>query len=57
MEGNEEIGESNTGTGDSDIVITGPKGTKVIFRNPKLQVVIALIVGLLTGIGVTTWLL
>lgn len=53
---NEETGENNTETDESDIVITGPKGTKVVFNNPKLQVIIALVVGFLAGVGVMTWL-
>ena len=56
MEVNEEREESNTGTDESDIVITGPKGTKVVFKNPKIQIVIALIVGFCLGVGAMTWL-
>lgn len=48
MEGNEESQES-------DIEITGPKGFKVKFKNPKLQIVIALVVGFCAGIGVMSW--
>ena len=44
------------GNGNDDIVVTGPRGFKARFNDPKLQVVIALVIGIGIGMGVMTWL-
>lgn len=54
MEGNED---SDIMPEDSNITITGPKGTKVVFKDPKVQVLVAFVVGIFVGMGILTYLL